>query len=257
MLKHRLLASSFFLTICFSASAADHLAGTWKLNPEKSGGGTPTISNFERDGDFIKNSNGTMSYRFKFDGQDNPVTGSTLYDMASWKQIDPRAFEHTMKKDSKVVYTVRTVCAADGKTRTWKNTRNLANGGTATSEGIQERTAGEVDPSNPLLGNWRQIPFMKIEGKGKGIRLMSGITYTANFDGKDYPVTGSNNTDTVSLKRLNAQTVEQTSKKGAKVVLKSNWVMSDGGKTLTITSKGTRSNGEPFNTVTVWERTKL
>src|SRR2546430_4359226 len=54
---------------CALPISADHLAGTWKLDPEKSGAGTPTISNFERDGDFIKNSNGTMSYRFKFDGQ--------------------------------------------------------------------------------------------------------------------------------------------------------------------------------------------
>ena len=76
----RLPASVAFFTLCFSASAADPLLGTWKLNPEKSrGGGNPTISNFQRDGDFFTNSNGTMSYRFKFDGQDNPVTGSTIW----------------------------------------------------------------------------------------------------------------------------------------------------------------------------------
>ena len=255
-MTHRLLTSAAFLAICFAASAADLLVGTWKVNPDKSTGGIPTVSNFERDGEFIKNSNGQMSYRFKFDGQENPVTGSALFDMASWKQIDPHTFEHVMKKDGKILYTVRTAVATDGKTRTWRITRTLADGTTAVSEGVQERTGGETDPSNALMGNWRQIPFMKIEAKDKGIRVMSGIVYTANFDGKDYPVTGSSTSDTVAFKRVDSHRVEQTVKKGDKVTATSNWVVSGHGKTLTMTTKGTRANGEAFSSVTVWEKVK-
>jgi len=45
-------------------------------------------------------------------------------------------------------------------------------------------------------------------------------TYTANFDGKDYPLSGSAlGADKVSLKRIDARTTERTDKKDGKVVL--------------------------------------
>jgi len=42
--------------------------------------------------------------------------------------------------------------------------------------------------------------------------------YTANFDGKDYPLAGVPNADTVSLKRIDTRTTERTDKKDGKVV---------------------------------------
>ena len=36
------------------------------------------------------------------------------------------------------------------------------------------------------------------------------MEYTANFDGKDYRVTGAPTADAISLKRVNASTVEAT-----------------------------------------------
>ena len=41
----------------------------------------------------------------------------------------------------------------------------------------------------------------------------TATSYTTNYDGKDVPLTGSATTDTVSLKRINATTVERTDKK--------------------------------------------
>lgn len=43
--------------------------------------------------------------------------------------------------------------------------------------------------------------------------------YSARFDGKDYPATGIPNVDSVSVKRIDANTVEQVRKKGGKVVM--------------------------------------
>src|SRR5262250_1155896 len=39
------------------------------------------------------------------------------------------------------------------------------------------------------------------------------ISFDAKTDGKDYPVTGEENADTVSVKRINARTTETTMKK--------------------------------------------
>jgi hypothetical protein len=82
----------------------------------------------------------------------------------------------------------------------------------------------------------------------------TGTQYTAQYDGKDYPITGSQNADTVALKRVDARTQERTDKKGDKVVATSTRVVSADGKTMTVTTKGTNAQGQAVNNVTVWEK---
>lgn len=79
-------------------------------------------------------------------------------------------------------------------------------------------------------------------------------SYTANYDGKDVPLTGSTTSDTVSLKRINATTVERTDKKAGKVVQTLTRVISADGKTLTITTKGTNAQGQAVNNVAVYDK---
>lgn len=78
--------------------------------------------------------------------------------------------------------------------------------------------------------------------------------YTANFDGKEMPIQGTPNTDTVSLKRVNANTVERTDRKAGKVTVTITRVLSADGKTLTITTKGTSRQGQAINNVAVYEK---
>jgi hypothetical protein len=119
--------------------------------------------------------------------------------------------------------------------------------------------------SNPRIGTWKlnvekskyspgpapQSGTMKIEASGEGEKATTeGVNaagtatmtqYTAQYDGKDYPITGSQNADTVSLKRIDARTMERTDKKGEKVVATSTRVVSEDGKTMTVTVKGTNA----------------
>jgi hypothetical protein len=53
----------------------------------------------------------------KFDGKDYPVTGDPTSDARSYKKIDDRTLEITLKKDGKVTVTGRIVVSADGKSR--------------------------------------------------------------------------------------------------------------------------------------------
>ena len=85
--------------------------------------------------------------------------------------------------------------------------------------------------------------------------------YTANYDGKDVPLTVNDpaashaaDVDTVSMKRINATTVEETRKKGGKVVETLTRVVSADGKSMTTTQKGTNAQGRAINNVTVWEK---
>ena len=71
--------------------------------------------------------------------------------------------------------------------------------------------------------------------------------YTANYDGKPYPITGSEIADTVTLKRVDAQTSERTDRKGGQAVLRFIGVVSKDGKTMTVTIKGTNAQGQAVN----------
>src|SRR5713226_3380917 len=90
--------------------------------------------------------------------------------------------------------------------------------------------------SDPRVGTWKlnvakskynpgpapQSQTLKVEASGKGEKVTSEVVgadgkttkaeYTANFDGKDYPITGNPNSDTVSLKRIDARTTERIDK---------------------------------------------
>src|SRR6266702_5810772 len=57
------------------------------------------------------------------------------------------------------------------------------------------------------------------------------VQYDAKFDGKDYPVTGLAYSDTVSVKRIGADTRESTMKKGGQVMRTVTSKVSKDGKT--------------------------
>jgi hypothetical protein len=78
--------------------------------------------------------------------------------------------------------------------------------------------------------------------------------YTANFDGKDYALTGSPIADKVSLKRIDARTTERTDKKDGKVVTTLKRVVSADGKTMTVTTTGTNAQGQPVSNVIVFDK---
>ena len=132
--------------------------------------------------------------------------------------------------------------------------------------------------ADPLVGTWKlnvakstyspgpapKSITAKIEAAGKGEKLTADgvrgddtpirVEYTAQYDGKDYPISGSPMADTVSLKRLDANTTERTDKKGGKVVQTLTRKLSSDGKTLTVTIKGTDAEGRPINNLAMFEK---
>jgi hypothetical protein len=79
-------------------------------------------------------------------------------------------------------------------------------------------------------------------------------TYSAHYDGKDYPLTGNANADTISLKRIDASTFDSTLKKAGKIVTTGRNTVSADGKTMTYTSKGTNASGQPFTATAIFDR---
>jgi len=105
---------------------------------------------------------------------------------------------------------------------------------------------------------------VKVEPSGQGEKVTAEFVnadgtrtttlYTANFDGKDYPLTGSQIADAVSLKQVDARTTERTDKKGDKVAQTLRRVVSQDGKTMTVTTKGTNAQGQAVNNVIVFDK---
>jgi len=132
--------------------------------------------------------------------------------------------------------------------------------------------------TEPFIGTWKlniakskyspgpapKSGMATISTAGQGVKVVvSGVSateakvqweYTANHDGKDYPVTGNPDADTISLKRINASSVETTQKKGGKVTLTNVRTVSADGKTMTVTTKGTNAAGQAVNNVQVFEK---
>ena len=82
----------------------------------------------------------------------------------------------------------------------------------------------------------------------------TSIDYTVMFDGKDSPVKGAPAYDTTSLKRIDANTTEQTRKKEGKTVQTATRKISADGKTMTVTTRGKDESGRTLNTVAVYDR---
>jgi hypothetical protein len=134
--------------------------------------------------------------------------------------------------------------AADSSVGTWKV--NLAK--------------SKYDPGPPP----KTPNVLKIEADGNGIKVTNDgvnaegqathVTYSAKYDGKDYPETGNPNVDTISLKRIDANTTETITKKGGKVMLTSRTVVSNGGKLRTTTQNGTNPQGQKIHNVIVADK---
>ena len=81
------------------------------------------------------------------------------------------------------------------------------------------------------------------------------VHFNAKPDGMDHPVTGGpGGADTVSLKQIDANTIETVNKKNGQVVATVRSVVSPDGKTRTSTWQGKDSKGNPETWIQVYDK---
>jgi hypothetical protein len=117
--------------------------------------------------------------------------------------------------------------------------------------------------SKYATGQAPQALTLKVESDADSYKLTGDGTdsagkplhaeYSAKFDGKDYPAKTPYG-DTVSLKRIDANTIESTNKKDGKVTVTVTTVISKDGKTRTSTFKGKDAEGHEINNVAVYDK---
>ena len=128
-----------------------------------------------------------------------------------------------------------------------------------------------ADATDPAVGTWKldvakstyhgvaapKSETRIYESTGDGMKLttksetasgeQTGTEATYNYDGKDYPISGSKLFDTVAVSRVDSHTAKSALKKGGKVVGHFTRVVSHDGKTLTTTTKVTGPSGETIS----------
>lgn len=140
-------------------------------------------------------------------------------------------------------------------------------------------SVGLKGADDPMLGSWKLNiakstfgPGLAIKAEtnhveaygGNGIKLTAQITradgakvtesYAGTFDGKEFSVGGDTNVDAAYLKRIDTHTMERINKKAGKATTMMKYVVSEDGKTKTVTVTGNTAKGEPVRIVLVFEK---
>ena len=133
--------------------------------------------------------------------------------------------------------------AADSSSGTWKvNTQKSTYSPGPAPKNLT--VVIECDDNN------YKIDATGTDGEGKPIH----VQYSAKFDGKDSPATGSPNVDAVAIKRIDANTIETVQKKDGKVVMTITSKVSNDGKTRTSTWRGKTTEGKDVHNVVVFDK---
>jgi hypothetical protein len=144
--------------------------------------------------------------------------------------------------------------------------------------GLPLSVAHSAPPDDPVLGTWKlnvdkskfmpgppwqsQIRVYQITPAGVSVTwtgIDAGgkkmqVSYTYEYDGRDYPMTGSGSYDTLSAVRIDARTVRSEEKRNGKTVGIAVRTVSPDGRVLTITDEGTNRKGRVFSQVLVFDR---
>jgi hypothetical protein len=78
--------------------------------------------------------------------------------------------------------------------------------------------------------------------------------WTGQFDGKGYPVKGDPNSDFRSYKRKGIHELDFAMKNGTKVTTTGRIVVSDDGKSRTVTARATDAKGKKFKSTAVYDK---
>jgi hypothetical protein len=187
-------------------------------------------------------------YEIKADGQDQKVAGHPYFDTQSVKVVDEHTVELTQKKDGKQNATSKWTVSPDGNTLTVVFSDSSAtNGAPITGTFEDTRVAKGPAGSHAISGSWRAAKVenlsdngllltFKVDGDTLNMSTPTGQSYATKLDGTDAPYKGDPGTTSVSVRRINANTFEETDKRDGKVISVNRMTVGSDGKTMTIVS---------------------
>jgi len=220
--------------------------GTWKTNPDQTKFSSEPVTVSLSDGIFDCTSCAPKIH-VRADGSDQSFP-TLPQDTVAVREIDSRTVKLIMKRNGSVTSEQVYTAEPDGRTLDATTIIYPTEGTTPqVLESTSERIGLPVPNSNAVTGSWRTQKTSVSESllfttfKPSGHELSAswpiGTSWTARFDGRDYPVKRGYRADSVSLKRLNDHTIEVTYKLHRYLMRVDTLTVSDDGKTMTNVSE--------------------
>lgn len=232
--------------------------GTWVFSPQSAQFGGKPIAILLQDGTY-RCDTCVPKLEVQADGKDHPRTDSPYADAVNVQALDDHTTQIIGKKGGKVISTLKDTVSADGKTLTSEWSFVADNGQPGNGKTISSRVKDGPAGAHKVSGSWQpnkmedasesilKVTF-KVADDGMSMSDLTGDSYTAKFDGKDYPYKGDPGITSVSLKKIGANTIEETDKRDGKAILISRMMVSSDGKTLKVENndklRGTTSKFE-------------
>jgi hypothetical protein len=181
----------------------------------------------------------------KADGSPQKVAGSPYFDTMTVREVNDHTVEITQTKNGKEAGTGKLTASDDGKSLSSEFTFTSENGQQGSGKGSYERTAAGPAGANKVSGTWKPAKFesasdnmltftFKTTADAISMSDGTGDSYTAKYDGKDYPYKGDPGTTSVVLKKIDANTIEETDKRNGKVVNITRMTVAADGKSMTV-----------------------
>jgi hypothetical protein len=193
----------------------------------------------------------------KADGNDHKVPETGYWDTINVRILDDHTVEIISKKTGKTMFTEVDTVSPDGTTLT-QVVKDTTEAQAVTIETRSKRVAQGSAGSHVISGSWSAYKISRSENgsiikyrctaDGFSAETPLGERFYARFDGKDNPLEDDPSHTTVSVKLLSPSTVEQTNKRGGKIVGVLRLTVGPDGKTI----QATYENKE-VNTTTVSE----
>jgi|ERR1700733_2787264 hypothetical protein len=166
--------------------------------------------------------------KIKADGSNQKVSGHAYFDTASARVLDAQRVEFITHAAGKMVDKQTYTVAADGKTMV-VDFVDYTGIKPASGSVKHDRVAPAPAGAHGLSGSWQltalgsnfsadllTVTYTETPG---GLKMSSptGQSYDAKFDGKEYLTAGDPGKTMVSLKRIDARTIEETDSRQDKV----------------------------------------
>jgi hypothetical protein len=219
--------------------------GTWRMNLQDTAYvGTEKYS--LKDGQF-RCTTCEPKIDVKADGQDHPLSGSPYADAINVKTIDDRTLEVVNKKAGKVTGSMKLSASADGNKLTTEFSSVQANGKTVTGKYGSARVGGAAAGVHRINGEWQpgkldtysadamEFTYTRTGDTWKFADQI-GNSYSAKFDGKDYPFKGDPGVTAVSVREVDPKTIEETFKRNGKSVFVNRATLSADGKSMAVST---------------------
>jgi hypothetical protein len=181
-------------------------------------------------------------YHIKADGRDYAVPGSAMYDTLSIAVVDEHTILKVAKKAGSVVAKVTASVSADGGTQTVNQKISLPDREPFEITQQFSRVGAAPNGSHAISGSWQQIQTQgsdnvdvttfKVTGNMLSMSSKTGESYMASLDGSDTPFKGRPGVTSVSVKKIDDHTIEETWKNAGTVVMTARWWVESDGHTM-------------------------